>query len=70
MYLRYYLDPIAAKVGADPAAFRSAAELLMMLVAAAGGALLLALSRQPWAELGAMQQEAPEGAEPSLARQG
>jgi hypothetical protein len=68
MYARYYLDAIAARIGADPASFRNAAELATMLVAAAGGALLLSLSRKPWAELGTVEREAPAGAEPSLAR--
>jgi PAT family beta-lactamase induction signal transducer AmpG len=68
MYARYYLDAIAGRIGADPAAFRAGVEPVMMLVAAAGGALLLLLWRKPWAELGAVETAAPGGVEPSLAR--
>ena len=58
----------AARIGADPAVFRSRAEVVMMLVAAAAGALLLMLWRKPWAELGTAGDEARGRIEPTLAR--
>jgi PAT family beta-lactamase induction signal transducer AmpG len=57
MHARYYLKPLATFFTPllAPALFEQLAMLLLQMIALAGACLLLALSRQSWSELRALQ---------------